>query len=57
MTLALYKRVVLTQDLPTEGLRGGDVGIIAEHYPASTDVPEGYETARVRGWTCPSATS
>lgn len=43
MTLALYQRVVLTQDLPKEGLRAGDVGVIVEHYQARADVPEGYE--------------
>jgi hypothetical protein len=43
MTLALYQRVVLTQDLPKEGLRAGDVAVIVEHYPARSDVPEGYE--------------
>ena len=43
MTLVLYRRAVLTQDLPDEGLRAGDVGTIVEHYPARADVPEGYE--------------
>jgi hypothetical protein len=43
MTLALYQRVVLTQDLPKEELRAGDVGVIVEHYTARADVPEGYE--------------
>jgi hypothetical protein len=43
MTLALYQRVVLTRDIPEEGLRSGDVGVIVEHYPACADVPEGYE--------------
>lgn len=43
MTLELFQRVVLTQDLPGEGLRAGDVGVIVEHYPAKADVPEGYE--------------
>ena len=43
MTFGLYQRVVLTQDLPAEGLRTGDVGVIVEHYPATGDVPEGYE--------------
>lgn len=43
MSLALYQRVVLTQDLLNEGLRAGDVGVIVEHYPARADVPEGYE--------------
>jgi hypothetical protein len=45
MTLALYQRVVLKQDLPKEGLRAGDVGVIVEHYPARADVPEGYDAA------------
>ena len=43
MTLAMFQRVVLTQDLPAEGLRVGDVGVIVEHYAATADVPEGYE--------------
>ncbi|HWW93343.1 MAG TPA: DUF4926 domain-containing protein [Vicinamibacteria bacterium] len=43
MTLSLYQRVVLTQDLPNESLRAGDVAVIVEHYPARADVPEGYE--------------
>jgi hypothetical protein len=43
MTLTLHQRVVLTQDLPKEGLRVGDIGVIVEHYPARADVPEGYE--------------
>ena len=43
MSLALYQRVVVKQDLPQEGLRAGDVGVIVERYPARADVPEGYE--------------
>jgi hypothetical protein len=43
MILALYQRVVLTQDLPREGLRAGDIGVIVEHHPARADVPDGYE--------------
>jgi Domain of unknown function (DUF4926) len=43
MTLALFQRAVLTQDVPKEGLRAGDVGVIVEHYAARADVPEGYE--------------
>jgi hypothetical protein len=43
MTLALYQRVVLTRDLPDEGLRAGDVGVIVVHHPPRTDVPQGYE--------------
>lgn len=41
--LALFERVVLTRDLPAEDLRAGDVGVIVEHYPATAEVPEGYE--------------
>ena len=43
MTLALYQHVALTRDLPEEGLRAADVGVIVEHYPARADAPEGYE--------------
>ena len=43
MTLSLYKRAVLTKDVPKDGLRAGDLGVIVEHYPARADVPEGYE--------------
>jgi hypothetical protein len=43
MKLALFERVVLIEDLPAEGLKAGDVGVVVEHYPAREDVPEGYE--------------
>jgi hypothetical protein len=43
MTLPLYRRVVLTQDLPAEGLRAGDIGVVVEHYAPRADTPEGYE--------------
>jgi hypothetical protein len=43
MTAALFHRVVLTEDLPKEGLRAGDVGVVVEHYPAFAGTPEGYE--------------
>jgi len=43
MMLKLYERAVLTADMPDEGLRAGDVGVVVEHYPASGVVPEGYE--------------
>ena len=43
MTLAPLQRVVLTKDLPEDGLRAGDVGVVVECYPARADVPEGYE--------------
>ncbi len=42
MATAPYKRVVLTQELPKEGLRRGDVGVVVEHY-AVDDAPRGYE--------------
>lgn len=43
MTFSLFERVVLTEDLPAEGLKAGDVGVIVEHYSAREGVPEGYE--------------
>jgi uncharacterized protein DUF4926 len=43
MTFSLFQRVVLTQDLPDEGLRAGDVGVIVEQHPTREGVPEGYE--------------
>jgi hypothetical protein len=43
MTFVLFQRVVLTRDLPKEGLLAGDVGVVVEHYPARGNTPEGYE--------------
>ena len=43
MNTAPFRRVVLTTDLPEEGLRAGDVGVVVEHYAGRQDVPEGYE--------------
>ena len=43
MSIPLYQRVALTNDLPAERLRAGDVGVVVEHYAARDDVPEGYE--------------
>jgi len=43
MSLDLFERAVLTEDLPGEGLRAGDVGVVVEHYPADAETPEGYE--------------
>jgi len=43
MMAAPFRRVVLTTDLPEEGLRSGDIGVVVEHYPGRGDVPEGYE--------------
>jgi hypothetical protein len=43
MRLKLFDRAVLMKDLPAEGLRAGDVGVVVEHYEARGDRPEGYE--------------
>ena len=43
MSLKLLERAVLTEDLPEEGLRAGDVGVVVEHYSANGETPEGYE--------------
>lgn len=43
MSLELFERAVLTEDIPSESLRAGDVGVVVEHYPADTETPEGYE--------------
>ena len=41
--VSVFRRVVLTTDIPKEGLRAGDVGVVVEHYAGRQDVPEGYE--------------
>jgi len=38
-----FRRVVLTKDLPEEGLRAGDVGVVVEQYAGRGDLPEGFE--------------
>ena len=43
MTPELFQRVVLTKDLPTEGLRAGDVGVVVARPAHSGDVQAGYE--------------
>ena len=43
MTFEMFERVVLGQDLPADCLKAGDVGVIVEEYPATAEVPEGYE--------------
>lgn len=43
MTVELFRRAVLTKDIPEEGLRAGDIGVVVEHYAAKGTVPEGYE--------------
>lgn len=41
--LPLLPGIVLRRDLPEEGLRAGDGGVIVEHDPARIDVSEGYD--------------
>lgn len=36
MTIKLYKRVALTQDLPEYNLYKGDVAVLVEHLPATS---------------------
>ena len=43
MMTTAFRRVVLTTDLPAEGLRAGDIGVVVEHYAGGPDLPEGYE--------------
>ena len=43
MTFSLFERVVLTSDIPEEGLKTGDVGVVVEHYPAREGASEGFE--------------
>lgn len=43
MSIPAFERVVLTRDLPGDGLRAGDVGVVVEHSAAHGNVPEGYE--------------
>ena len=42
MTLKLFERVVLTEDIPQYNLRKGDVARIVEHYPRPEDQEDGY---------------
>lgn len=43
MTPDLFQRVVLTKDIPDEGLRAGDIGVVVEKYTRRGDIPDGYE--------------
>ena len=40
--LELYKDAILTVDLPSEGLRAGDVGTVVQRHESSTDAGLGY---------------
>ena len=43
-TIKLYQRVALATDIPTHGLRKGDVAVVVEHLPGTpaTGDEEGY---------------
>jgi hypothetical protein len=51
--LAEHDLVVFTQDVPTEGLRAGDVGVIMMTHPGHDDMLSGYsvEVATLLGET------
>ncbi len=51
--LAEYEVVILTRDVPDEGLRAGDVGVVLLAYPGRPGVPPGYtvEVTTVTGET------
>ena len=51
--LAEHEVVVLTQDLPDEGLQAGDVGVVLLTHPSRVGVPAGYtvEVTTVTGET------
>jgi hypothetical protein len=39
----LFRRVVLTADIPQHGLRIGDVGVVVETYEGRGDIPPAFE--------------
>ncbi len=43
MTIPLFSRVILTQDIPEQELVAGDMGTIVEHHPATGEYLEGFE--------------
>lgn len=43
MTIPLFSRVILTQNIQDQELVAGDMGTIVEHHPATGEHPEGYE--------------
>jgi len=43
MNAQLFTRVILTRDVPDEGLRSGDVGTVVEIYDDSSGNAIGYE--------------
>ena len=43
MTIPLFSRVILTQDIQDQELKAGDMGTIVEHHSATAEYSEGYE--------------
>ncbi len=43
MKYPLFSRIALTEDLPTENLRRGDVATIVEYYAGQSGQEHGYE--------------
>ncbi|MEO8326036.1 MAG: DUF4926 domain-containing protein [Nitrospirota bacterium] len=43
MTIPLFSRVILTQNIQGHELITGDMGTIVEHHPATSEYSEGYE--------------
>jgi uncharacterized protein DUF4926 len=43
MTLDLFRRVVLTMDIPGTAARAGDVGVVVEQYAGRPGIPPGFE--------------
>jgi hypothetical protein len=42
MPFEMYGDVILTRDVPEDGLRAGDVGMVVERHAASSMAEEGY---------------
>lgn len=42
MAFELYSEVILTRDVPEQGLRAGDVGTVVERHPPVGTRDEGY---------------
>lgn len=42
MAFELYSEVILTRDVPAEGLRAGDIGTVVERHASTGTTDEGY---------------
>lgn len=49
MSLPLFSRVILTQDIQAQGLLTGDMGTVVHHHPATKEHVEGYEVEYFAG--------